>query len=201
MASLRSLLLNELAEELANPFSDLTDQHFGIGLLSDDIQPRRCRNPYTALSLPVAAGYIRPWRIAPAQQSGVSNIHHDKAAFKVNLDVQQFQPEEVSVKVVEGYLVVEAKHEERQDKHGYISRSFTRRYKLPQDVNQDAIVSSLSSDGVLTISATVKNQLPSGERQIPITQTNQPALKKSKPDAALENGTGGKGGKGDKMES
>nr|ACH85200.1 heat shock protein 20 [Trialeurodes vaporariorum] len=193
-SALRAALLNELVDELTNPLSALTDLNFGIGLMTDELNSRP-RYQHTALSLPLAAGYVRPWRISPAQQSGVSNIHHDKAAFKVNLDVQQFQPKEVSVKVVDGFLVVEAKHEERQDKHGYISRSFTRRYKLPKDINEDAIVSSLSSDGVLTISATVKNQLPSGERQIPITQTNQPALKKAKSDAPQENG------KGDKMES
>lgn len=196
MASLRQLLLNELLDELNDPFSALTDQNFGIGLLHDDLNTRQRQPQTTTVSLPLASAYVRPWRITPARQSGVSNIHHDKAAFKVNLDVQQFQPEEVSVKVVDGFLVVEAKHEERQDKHGYISRSFTRRYKLPKDINQDAIVSSLSSDGVLTISATVKNQVPSGERQIPITQTNQPALKKLKSDDAPQ-----QNGKGDKMEA
>lgn len=74
----------------------------------------------------------------------------------MNLDVQQFKPEEVNVKVVNNYVVVNAKHEERNDEHGFISREFTRRYLLPSDVNPDAISSSLSSDGVLSIQAPPK---------------------------------------------
>lgn len=81
-SALRAALLNELVDELTNPLSALTDQNFGIGLLTDELNSRP-RYQHTALSLPLAAGYVRPWRISPAQQSGVSNIHHDKAAFKV----------------------------------------------------------------------------------------------------------------------
>lgn len=70
--------------------------------------------------------------------------------------MQQFKPEEIKVKVVDDFIVVEGKHEERQDKHGYISRQFTRRYKLPPNVNLEAVKSSLSSDGVLSIAAPKK---------------------------------------------
>lgn len=72
------------------------------------------------------------------------------------MDVQQFKPEEINVKVVDNYLVVDAKHEEREDSHGYISRHFTRRYKIPSDVDIDAIKSKLSSDGILTLEAPKK---------------------------------------------
>jgi crystallin alpha B len=50
------------------------------------------------------------------------------------LDVQQFKPDELTVKTVNDYVVVEGKHEERQDEHGFISRQFQRRYKLPNDI-------------------------------------------------------------------
>lgn len=75
---------------------------------------------------------------------------------QVNLDVQQFKPEEINVKVVDDHLVVEGKHEERQDKHGYISRQFTRRYKLPENVELESLKSTLSSDGILAITAPKK---------------------------------------------
>ncbi len=75
---------------------------------------------------------------------------------QVSLDVQQFKPEEINVKVVDDHVVVEGKHEERQDKHGFISRQFTRRYLLPPNVNIEAVKSSLSSDGILSISAPKK---------------------------------------------
>lgn len=90
--------------------------------------------------------------------------------FIVSLDVQHFSPEEVTVKVVDNFIEVEGKHEERPDEHGFVSRYFKRRYAFPQGFNADGIVSKLSSDGVLTIRAP-KIQKDSQERVIPIIHT------------------------------
>ena len=99
----------------------------------------------------------------------VSTIGKD--GFQVCLDVQQFKPSELNVKVVDNCIVVEGKHEEREDDHGYISRHFVRRYALPKDYDPNKVVSTLSSDGVLTVSVP-KPQLEdkSSERQIHIQQ-------------------------------
>jgi crystallin alpha B len=88
------------------------------------------------------------------------------------------------VKTVNNFVVVEGKHEERQDEHGFISRQFQRRYKLPNDVEADTVVSELSSDGVLTIFAP-KKALPAatGERIVPISHTQTSALKAETPKA------------------
>lgn len=53
-------------------------------------------------------------------------------------------------------VTIEAKHEERQDEHGFVSRHFVRRYALPPSHDVFNITSSLSSDGVLTITAPKK---------------------------------------------
>ncbi|CAH1401069.1 unnamed protein product [Nezara viridula] len=95
----------------------------------------------------------RPWRNLAGGDSNVSTFSSNKNEFKVNLDVQQFKPDELKLKVVDGFLVVDGKHEERSDEHGFISRQFTRRYKIPEDVDQEKLNSHLSSDGVLSISA------------------------------------------------
>lgn len=75
---------------------------------------------------------------------------------QVILDVQQFSPHEITVKTIDNHVVVEAKHEEKQDEHGYISRHFVRRYVLPPSHDLVNITSTLSSDGVLTITAPKK---------------------------------------------
>ncbi|KAJ9586551.1 hypothetical protein L9F63_028407, partial [Diploptera punctata] len=67
----------------------------------------------------------------------------------VNLDVHQFKPDELTVKMVDDFVVAESKHEEMQDEHGYISRQFQCRYKLPSDMDPGSVLSQLSSDGVL----------------------------------------------------
>jgi len=95
--------------------------------------------------------------------------------------VQQFKPDEITVKTVNNFVVVEGKHEERQDEHGFISRQFQRRYKLPDDTEADTVVSQLSSEGVLTIHASKKAlPPPSGERIVPITHTQVATVKADK---------------------
>lgn len=91
--------------------------------------------------------------------------------FQVILDVQQFTPEEISVKASNNCVVVEGKHEEKQDEHGFISRQFTRRYILPGGYDVADVVSTLSSDGVLTVSAPKRAPPVAGERSIPILRT------------------------------
>lgn len=54
----------------------------------------------------------------------------------------------------------------------YISRQFTRRYNLPANTTANDVQSSLSSDGVLTITAVRKPvEQQNAERVVPITQT------------------------------
>ncbi|XP_018788060.1 PREDICTED: heat shock protein 23-like [Bactrocera latifrons] len=95
-----------------------------------------------------------------------------KDGFQVSMDVAHFKPSELNVRVVDNSIVVEGKHEEREDDHGYISRHFLRRYSLPKGYDPNKVMSSLSSDGVLTVMAP-KPQLEdkSNERHVQIQQT------------------------------
>ncbi|CAH2099200.1 unnamed protein product [Euphydryas editha] len=144
----------------------LLDQHFGLGITPDDL-------------LTIATGplltreYYRPWRhLAAAARDIGSNIKNESDKIQINLDVQHFAPEEISVKTADGYIVVEGKHEEKQDQHGYVSRQFVRRYALPEGTLPETVESKLSSDGVLTITAPKKvPEAIKGERKVPIAQT------------------------------
>nr|ADX36150.1 heat shock protein 23 [Delia antiqua] len=95
-----------------------------------------------------------------------------KDGFQVCMDVQQFKPSELNVKVIDNCVIVEGKHEEREDDHGFITRHFVRRYALPKGYDSNKVQSTLSSDGVLTVSVP-KPQIEdksSNERQIQIQQ-------------------------------
>ncbi|PSN36850.1 hypothetical protein C0J52_14969 [Blattella germanica] len=177
-----------LRSEFRRPLS-IFDQNFGMGMMQDDLLS-------PSIVSPLRMGYYRPWRTLAPRQSGVSNIQYDKDGFKINLDVQQFKPEELTVKMVNDYVVVEGKHEERQDEHGYISRQFQRRYKLPSDIDPTTVVSELSSDGVLTVTGPKKALPPAtpNERVVTITQTNVPAVKQTQDEETKE-------GKQERMES
>ncbi|XP_054262913.1 protein lethal(2)essential for life-like isoform X2 [Macrosteles quadrilineatus] len=122
---------------------------------------------------------VPPWKLL-SQVEPDATIVNDKKHFKVTLHVQHFKPEELTVKVVDNFVIVEGKHEERQDHHGFVSRHFTRRYHLPEDVDASVLQTTLSSDGVLQLQAPKKIHEKVG-RTIPILHTNAPALKVAEP--------------------
>lgn len=97
--------------------------------------------------------------------------------FQACLDVKHFQPNELSVKTENNQIVVHAKHEEKRDNHGYITREFTRRYALPDGIKAEDVTSSLSSDGLLTIKAPHSAPAVEGNvRHIQIQQTGPARL-------------------------
>ncbi|XP_015609597.1 protein lethal(2)essential for life [Cephus cinctus] len=181
--SLVPLLFSDWWEDLDRPHR-LLDQHFGTGLypeqlltpsiLEQYVVPRSERKFRSPLQ------YFRPWGelLRKVEGGGTSTVKADKDKFQVILDVQQFKPEEINVKVVDKCVVVEAKHEEKQDEHGWISRQFVRKYMIPEQCDIDQVTSSLSSDGVLSITAPRKDQPEiQNEKTIKIEHTGKPALR------------------------
>lgn len=179
--SLVPLLFSDWWEDLEKPHH-LMDQDFGLGLHANQLvsprtlemymTPRERRSPGGLL-------YYRPWAdlLRSVENRGSSTVQSDKDKFQVTLDVQQFKPEEIDVKVIDKCVVVNAKHEEKQDEHGWISREFTRKYLIPEQCDLEQVFSKLSSDGVLTITAPRKEQPKvKGERKIQIKLTGQPAI-------------------------
>ncbi|XP_067399075.1 heat shock protein beta-6 [Emydura macquarii macquarii] len=144
----------------------LFDQRFGEGLLESDL----------AAAYPTGLGaFGRPPSVT-LPDTGISEVSLDKDRFSVLLDVKHFSPEELSVKVVGDYVEVHAKHEERPDEHGYISREFHRRYGIPRGVDPATITSALSPDGILSITAPTKAEGKAQERSVPIARQSSPAV-------------------------
>lgn len=149
--------------------------HFGLGLTPDDLRHLTNSHRYV-----MPGGYRRNWQLQPRRDKGAGDIAIPSTGpdgFQVCMDVQQFKPNEISVKTVDNAVLIEAKHEERPDEHGYISRQFVRKYTLPKDYDPNQVVSTLSSDGVLTIKAPPPPAIEdnSKERIVYIQQTG-PAM-------------------------
>ncbi|XP_049873815.1 protein lethal(2)essential for life-like [Pectinophora gossypiella] len=139
------------------------NQDFGLALTPEDVLSPVVRG---------SGDFYKPFRqLAQMTQDLGSNIKSDKDKFQVNVDVQHFAPEEISVKTADGQLIIEGKHEEKQDEHGYISRQFVRRYALPEGCVPENVQSKLSSDGVLTVVAPKQHLAVKGERAVPIQHT------------------------------
>lgn len=165
------------------------EPRFGLGLLPSDFMSDRIVPRGGLHHLPT--GYRRPWALAHDASKDFAkdqkSLHFGKEGFQACVDVHHFQPSEVSVKTVNNTVIIEGKHEERDDGHGSVQRHFVRKYVLPKEYDMATVHSTLSSDGVLTIKA----PLPANacERHVPITHTSLPAhmsIKDNKPHEVLE---------------
>ncbi|XP_050531426.1 alpha-crystallin B chain isoform X2 [Daktulosphaira vitifoliae] len=92
----------------------------------------------------------------------------DNKCLKLRFDVSQYEPEEIVVKTVDNKLLVHAKHEEKSDSKS-VYREYNREFLLPKGTNPEAIKSSLSKDGVLTVEAPLPPALAGPDKLIPIS--------------------------------
>lgn len=87
----------------------------------------------------------------PGKSASYSVVN--KNGFQVSMNVKQFAPNELSVKTIDNCIVVEGRHDDKEDGHGVISRHFVRKYMLPKGYDPNDVLSTLSSDGILTVKA------------------------------------------------
>ncbi|XP_042543257.1 alpha-crystallin A chain isoform X1 [Dipodomys spectabilis] len=172
--------------------SRLFDQFFGEGLFEYDLLPflSSTISPYyrqslfrTVLDSGISELMSHMWFVMQQPHGGnpknnPGKVRSDRDKFVIFLDVKHFSPEDLTVKVLEDFVEIHGKHNERQDDHGYISREFHRRYRLPSNVDQSALSCSLSVDGMLTFSGPkVQSGLDAGhsERAIPVSREEKPS--------------------------
>jgi len=107
------------------------------------------------------------FKVSDEQQISVKN---DDSNFQISLDTSSYRPDEIKIDINEkNVITVEAKHEEKsEDGNKHVSRHFLRKYTLPEGCKADTVVSNLSADGVLMITApklAIENK-----RSVPIQQ-------------------------------
>ncbi|CAL1539013.1 unnamed protein product [Lymnaea stagnalis] len=99
---------------------------------------------------------------------GDSEVQDTDKEFRVRLDLRHYSPEEVKIISDNNRIKISAKHEEKQDNHGFVSREMTRTYSLPKDVDPKSVTSTMNSHGTLTIKVAKKAIEPPKEVNIPI---------------------------------
>ncbi|KAF8786163.1 heat shock protein beta-6-like [Argiope bruennichi] len=90
--------------------------------------------------------------------------------FQVQMDTSNYQPDEITVKVVNDKLTISAKHETKAD-DVYEYHEMTRSFSLPEGVDPDAVVSRLNTNGQLTIEAPMKPSKDTTSRVVPVEMT------------------------------
>lgn len=88
------------------------------------------------------------------------------------MDVHEFKPEELHVKTYDYFVEIEAKHEAKEDPHGFIKREFKRKYTLPRDVKATEVQCNLSSEGILVVTAPRRKpeEIGANPQTVPIIQ-------------------------------
>merc|ERR1712117_657152 len=109
------------------------------------------------LSQPPAHAYPTVPDRAMAQSSDMSpkaKVSYDADKFQVEFNVQDYTPEELSIKTEGDVLIVLAEHETwSKTRASFVSKQFEQRFSLPSGVKPEKISSSLSKDGFLPVTA------------------------------------------------
>ncbi|XP_043910856.1 heat shock protein 30C-like [Protopterus annectens] len=102
-------------------------------------------------------------------------IKNNETGFSLSLDVKQFSPEELTVKVAGRKVTVEGKHEEKREDgetvFSYECSHFKKEVLLPEDVNSEEVTCLLSHNGELVIAAPRLSSPAVTGRDIPISIT------------------------------
>lgn len=108
-------LMTQMWEQMERPHR-LLDQHFGLAMRPDRFFDAIDREFEKRMRMP---SYYRPWisdlMREAEEESGWSMIKNNKDKFQVALNVQQFNPDEINVKVVDNCIVVEGNFIEKFD--------------------------------------------------------------------------------------
>ena len=136
----------------------MRDMHSLMGRMANDFQRLA----------PSAAG-ASPMDLRMAENAlALEPIVTDKDGNKrmqMNFDVRSFKPEEIAIRTKDGkYLEVDAKHEEESNDHK-VYRQYHRRFTIPQGVDIKEMTSMLNPDGVLCITAPVRDAAPAIEQK------------------------------------
>ncbi|KAF8767633.1 Alpha-crystallin B chain like protein [Argiope bruennichi] len=98
----------------------------------------------------------RTFHGVPSPSDCHAELSKERKKFQVQLNVSNFSPKDVEVKVHEKYLEIHAKHGRLMDEHGIISREFTRKFEIPDDVDPETFRALFDCYGVLHVEASFK---------------------------------------------
>ncbi|PIO69845.1 Hsp20/alpha crystallin family protein [Teladorsagia circumcincta] len=101
-----------------------------------------------------------------ALRGQIGKVTDDGSKLAISLDVSKFKPDELKVNIDGRTLTIEGKQEITEGSN-YTSRSFLRRWTLPEDVDVDQIRSTLTENGQLAIEVP-KPKASATTRTIPI---------------------------------
>ncbi|CAJ0602981.1 unnamed protein product [Cylicocyclus nassatus] len=101
----------------------------------------------------IAVEHAKEWDWPLQHNDDSVKVMEDDRKFSVELDAQYFSPKEIQVKAIGDQIQIQMDHEARGTDKTIVSRSITRTYNLPSNVDTKSIKSNLDDKGVLRITA------------------------------------------------
>ncbi|KAF8371377.1 hypothetical protein PRIPAC_77806 [Pristionchus pacificus] len=113
---------------------------------------------------PIEPTFLWDWPLQP--HDGVVEVQNDEDKFEVHLDTSHLNPNEIKVRVIGRLVDIYAEHKAQSGPIRDVDRSYSRTYKLPDDVNEAAVHSYVCPRGYLVISANKKTHISYPEKLI-----------------------------------
>ncbi|XP_068207108.1 protein lethal(2)essential for life-like [Palaemon carinicauda] len=151
-------------EDFDKAMQSILDKFDNQGLKVDGGSRLACRDLYSK---------IRSNKIdEDLYASQALQISEKDGKFAAVMDVKDFNPNDLQVRVVDDRVVVEGKYEKKsEDGSSMSAKSFYKEFTLPQMANIDLVSTALSKDGVLTINAP-KREGDAPNASGPLTQSS-----------------------------
>lgn len=109
------------------------------------------------LSLVSTKGFKGPWSLPrrnSCDNADPRSYKFDSRGFTALVNVNTFEPNEISVKTLDHMIIVECKHESKSaSQRGSVERHFVRKFSLPSEYDMKSVQSTLTKDGFLTLQA------------------------------------------------
>lgn len=124
-------------------------------------------------------GFGGPWSKHRQDSTDVDpkTYRFDAKGFTALVDVHFFEPREISVKTIDHVIVVECRHDSKEDGHGQVERKFVRKFNLPNEYDMSTVRSTLSKDGILQLEVPKPlSQTIEDERHVEVHHSEKPSF-------------------------
>lgn len=187
---LRDPFLRELNDVFVDPFSLQLHRHrhpirvhrsqVPSRRVNDDLLPSFDQTLYQLQNVMddvnAAIGQYQSGLGADLVSGGMRTTRTEDGNLQMAMDVSQYKPEEINVRLCDDKLVVEAKTESSEN-DSYHKSEFKRWLKLPADCKHEAIKSTLTPDRKLLIEVPMLKPIADNRsRTIPIDIQQKPAV-------------------------
>jgi HSP20 family molecular chaperone IbpA len=133
-------------------FDDIFDEiNYDIYRMHHDLRRNMAR---VSPQEPISAGGDALIKSMKSIRDNIVTKDDGNQEFRLIVDVNAFKPEEIDVKIKGKMLTINAKHEEKSE-DSEVVHQFTRSFTVPEDVDPESLVCSVSKDGVLTVKGPV----------------------------------------------